>query len=294
MQRKLTRHLVICINSFNSSRYVKHAMDLIHQINLELNYGGIKFSILCVFGGCSGVYELCTVKNIMYVTIPQNLSDHNVYMGINHCHNLRVLPENATCVMIHDTCMIKQGCFRKMMMKLSRYDLKGWVFGHALGLYNIGVCDIQFAINNSNNWIGIDHLDKQTSIKLEHSREPIQVQNNLVPGLRSFSNKTLNLAHSIDGVHDMNELDYHSIVPMLQNGETKARRHVVFIGSLGIYKFSHSPGSFLLPVWVNEYAPISEEEYTALSHNVHVQQNAWVRALVPFVPTKITCEDTHI
>lgn len=286
MQRKLTRHLFICINSFNSSRYVNYALDLIQQINLELNYGGIKFSILCVFGGCND-YEVCTTNNnTIYVAIPQNLSDHNVYMGINHCHHLRMLPDQATCVMLHDTCMVKRGCFRKMMMKLSRYDLRGWFFGHALGLYNIGVCDIQFAINNSKNWIGIDYLDKETSIRLEHSRESIKVQNKQVPGLRSVSNQTLNLANSENGVNSFDELDYHSIVPMRQDGETK-NRHVVFIGSLGVYKFTHSPGSFLLPVWVNEYAPRSEEEYTALSTNVHVKQNEWVRALVPYSPIKI-------
>lgn len=291
MQRRFTRHLLICINSFNSSRYVKHALQLINQIHLELNYGGIKFSILCVFGGCSS-YEVCTLNNTTYVSIPQNLSDHNIYMGINHCHHVRALPPKkaTTCVMLHDTSMVKQGCFRKMMMKLSRYNLKGWVFGHALGLYNIGVCDIEFAINNSQNWIGIDHLDKQTSIQLEHSRGSIEVQNKHIPGLRSFSNKTLNQANSAEGVKDFNELDFHSIVPMYEDGQTK-NKHVVFIGALGIYKFTHSPGSFLIPIWVRQYAPTSEEEYATLSQNVHVQQNEWVRALVPYVPTKITCED---
>ena len=289
MQRKLTRHLLICINSFNSNRYVKSALELIDQINLELNYGGVKFSILCVFGGCSS-YEVCTLNNTTYVSIPHNLSDHNVYMGINYCHNLSALPKKANCVMLHDTCMVKQRCFRKMMMKLSRYDLKGWVFGHSLGLYNIGVCDLQFAIDNSQNWIDVSHLEKQTSIRLEHSRGTIEVQNKQIPGLRSFSDKTLNRANSAEGVKDFNELDFHSIVPIREDGQTKTK-HVVFIGSLGIYKFTHAPGSFLLPIWVNEYAPKSEDEFTALSQNVHVQQNEWVRALVPYAPIKISVED---
>ena len=128
MQRKLTRHLLICINSFNSSRYVRYALELINQINLELGYGGVKFSILCVFGGCS-TYTVCSFDKTTYVSIPQNLSDHNVYMGISYCHSLSMLPSRATCVMLHDTSMVKQGCFRKMMMKLSRLDLSGWVFG---------------------------------------------------------------------------------------------------------------------------------------------------------------------
>lgn len=289
MQRRFTRHLLICINSFNSSRYVRHALELINQINLELGYGGVKFSVLCVFGGCS-TYKICSFDKTTYVSIPPNLSDHNIYMGINYCHSLSMLPQKATCVMIHDTSMVKQGCFRKMMTRLSRLDLKGWVFGHALGLYNIGVCDVQFAIDNSKNWIGITHLDKETSIRLEHSRSFVEIQNKKIPGLRRFSNYTLSQANSEEGVQDFQELDCHSIVPMREGGQTKTK-HVVFIGALGIYKFTHAPGSFLLPIWVNEYAPKNEEEFAALSNNVHIQQHGWVRALVPYVPTKITCED---
>ena len=273
---------MICINSFNHFKYVEYALKLITQVKMELNYGGIKFSILCVFGG-SSEYNHCTIDNTTYISIPQNLSDHNIYMGINYYH--KILPQKATCVMLHDTCMVKQGCFRKMMMKLSRYDIKKeWVFAHALGLYNIGICSIQFAIEHSHNWIGIEHLDKQTSIKLEHSRESIEIQNKFVPGLRSYSNKTLNAAQN--DIHDFHEIDYHSIIPIRQMGETKTR-HVVFIGSLGIYKFTHSPGSFLLPIWVPPYAPATHQEYDALSSNIHVQHNEWVRALVPYIPQKI-------
>ena len=289
MQRKFTRHLIICINSFNSSRYVRYALELINQINLELGYGGVKFSILCVFGGCS-TYKVCSFDKTTYVSIPQNLPDHNIYMGIHYCHSLSMLPKRATCVMLHDTSMVKQGCFRKMMMKLSRLDLSGWVFGHPLGLYNIGVCDVQFAIDNSKNWIGITHLDKETSIRLEHSRSFVEVQNKQIPGLRSFSNYTLSQANSEEGVKDINELDSHSIVPFREDGQTKTK-HVVFIGALGIYKFTHAPGSFLLPIWVGPYAPKNEDEFAALSQNVHVQQNEWVRALIPYKATKICEED---
>ena len=193
--------------------------------------------------------------------------------------------------MLHDTSTVKQGCFLKMMMKLSRYDLEGWVFGHALGLYNIGACDMKFAIDNSKNWICITHLDKETSIRLEHSRGEVEVQNKQISGLRRFSNYTLSQANSEEGVKDLNELDFHSIVPMCEHGQTKTK-HVVFIGSLGIYKFTHAPGSFLLPIWVGPYAPKSEDEFNALSQNVHVQQNEWVRALIPYKITKICEEDT--
>ena len=272
MQRKFTRHLLICINSFNSSRYVRHALELIKQINLELGYGGVKYSILCVFGGCSN-YEVCSFGHTTFVSIPQNLSDHNIYAGINHCYRnfSSMLPQNATCVILHDTCVVKPGCFRKMMMKISRIDVLGWVFAHSLGLYNIGVCDIKFAIENSKNWMGITHLDKATSITLEHSRGEVELENNKkIRGLRSYSNFTLNQANSHKGVTNFDELDFHSIVPFYENGQTK-HKHVVFIGALGIYKMTHAPGSFLLPIWVNEYAPKNMNEFNALSKNPHVE-----------------------
>lgn len=288
MQRKFTRKLLIFINSFNSGHYVKHALQLINQIHRELNYGGIKFSIFCVFGGCSR-YEVCCYDKTTFVSIPQNLSDHNIYSGIHHVRAL--LPKKATCVMLHDTCAVRQGCFRKMMMRLSRFDLQGFVFGHALGLYNIGVCDVQFAIENSKNWIGVTHLEKNISIQLEHSRSFVEIQNKKIHGLRYFSNKTLNRANSKEGVQDFMELDFHSIVPFQEDGQQAKTKHAVFIGSLGIYKFTHAPGSYMLPIWIGEYAPTSEDEYADLSKNVHVRQHDWVRALISYTPTKITIED---
>jgi hypothetical protein len=224
----------------------------------------------------------------MFVSIPQNLSDHNVYAGINFYQS--ILPKICNCVMLHDTCAVKKGCFRKMMMKIGRYDLRGWVFGHALGLYNIGICDMQFALLNSTNWIGITHLEKTDSIRLEHARCKITVQNKNIPGLRSYSNFTLQQANATTGVQDFKELDFHSIVPIREDGQTKTK-HVVFIGSLGVYKFTHSPGPFLLPIWVNEFCPTTEEEFEVLSSNKHVQNNDWVRALIPYLPPKIVRED---
>lgn len=193
---------------------------------------------------------------------------------------------------LRNYCSLQKHTVWKILLPRSwAQDWFDWfVFAHALGLYNIGVCDVQFAIENSKKWVGIRNLDKETSIRLEHSRGEVEIQKKKVFGLRNFTNFTLSQANSEDGVKDFNELDFHSIVAMREDTQTKTK-HVVFIGSLGIYKFTHAPGSFLLPIWVGPYAPKNEEEFAALSNNVHIQQNEWVRALVPYVPAKIMCED---
>ena len=49
--RKLTRHILICVNSFNSSDYVGASLSLVKSMNNELMYGGIKYTILCTYGG---------------------------------------------------------------------------------------------------------------------------------------------------------------------------------------------------------------------------------------------------
>ncbi len=287
MQRKLTRHLLICINSFNKNTYVKSALKLVQQVQLELAYGGIKFSILCVFGGCDK-YEFCTVQNSTFMSIPQNLSDHNIYRGI--AYHADTLPEKATCIMLHDTCQVKTGQFRKMMMKLSRFNIENeWIFAHALGLYNIGICDMNFAKKHAQNWVGIDYLDKNTSYKLEHTRETIDVAGKHVPGLRSYSNKTLNPTKN--NRHNFNDLDFHSIIPFFEEGNTNHHRHVVYLGAIGVYKFTHTPGSYLLPIWVNEFMPSTQTEYDLLSSNVHVKQNEWIRALIPYSPTFLKIDE---
>lgn len=287
MQRKLTRHLIICINSFNFHTYVQHAMKLEEQIRLELGYGGVKFSIFCVFGGCD-TYNCCTVQNTTFVSIPQNLSDHNIYQAINYYSNL--LPEKATCIMLHDTCTVRQGQFRKKMLKISRYDLQegDWIFAHALGLYNIGICDVKFAIKHSKNWNGINYLDKQTSIQLEHARGHIKIGGKYVPGLRSYSNISLNATNNY--LTEIDSVDFHSIIP-IRDGNTNKTRHIIYLGALGVYKFSHTPGSYLLPIWVNEFSPETQEQFDNLTRNKHVQQHEWIRALIPYVPVRITTED---
>ena len=84
----------------------------------------------------------------------------------------------------------------------------------------------------------------------------------------------------------------HSIVRIKKNivNETKYS-HVVYLGAIGVYKFYFTSTQFLLPIWVNDYAPNTEQEYNNLSNNVHTKSNEWARALIPHNFEKISVED---
>lgn len=287
--RQLTRHIVICINSFNTAAYAGRALNLAQQVHQELNYGGIKYTVLCAFGGGDDSRSVMILgRRQIYTTISENLSDHNIFMAISRCPE-SMLPGVATCLVIHDTCQIRPSFFRKCVMRLSRLDIKGWIFAHALGLYNIGVCDLCFARQIAQNWSGVTSISKEESIALEHARGSVIVQGKAIPGLRCFSNRTLNAIASSDTTRLRDELDMHSIMPVLGRDETP--RHVVYLGALGVYKFSHTPGSFVLPVWVRPYAPLNSQEYDELTDNPHVTNHQWVRALIPHQSAKLTTED---
>lgn len=283
--RKLTRHLLICVNSFNCSEYVSASLNLIQSMNNELCYGGIKYTILCTYGGAEEL--IYNHGNIIYVSHTQNLSDHNSFIGILRARHL--LPKSrVTCMFVHDSCTIKPLVFRSKMKKISRLNVEGWVFAHALGLYNIGVCDLNTATKHAKQWTPIQHLDKQVSIALEHTRTTMTIEGHEIKGLRALSNFTLSgVEPNTDNIDDV---DSQSVGAIMKFGK---RRHVVFLSSLGLYKYSHTPSSFLLPIWVGAFSPRSIDDFNRLDSNDLIQQHGlgWARALVPMEPSLITIED---
>lgn len=287
--KRLTRHLVVCINSFNDPFYVGEAQRLVRQIHMELSYGGIKYVVFCAFGGCPEArvesFDLDGKKTI-YSCTRKNLSDHNAFPCLKQAE--RLLPRAATVVFLHDTCSVCPGAFRRQMVKLSRLDVQKWTFAHSLGLYNMGVCPVAEALAIADQWEPVGTLPKAASIALEHSRTGIEVEGHFVAALRSRSDESLNaVCNTSDGVDGS---DMHSITAV-QLGSSPKPRHVVYMGSLGVYKFSHTPGPYLLPIWVGPYAPSSREEFDALGKNAHVKANEWVRALLPASWRLITTED---
>lgn len=286
--RKLTRHLLICVNSFNAVPYVQASLDLIRRIHVELSYGGLKYTVLCTYGGGD---ERCHAHaNTIFVSLAKNLSDHNSFVGLLRARDAGLLPAatRTTCVFLHDTCAVKPVTFRAKMKHLGRMDVGGWVFAHALGLYNIGVCDLDTALRHAAQWAHISRLDKDVSIALEHTRGVMTVEGMEVRGLRSLSDHTLcGVASQAESVDDV---DSHSIGAIWKFGK---RRHVVYLGALGVFKYSHTPTSFLLPVWVGAFAPRSEVEFDALTDNPVMKQHQlhWARALVPAAVGLLAAED---
>ena len=284
--RKLTRHLLICVNSFNSSNYVRASLNLVKNMNDELMYGGIKYTILCTYGGGADKH-IYSHGNVIYASHTKNLSDHNSFIGILCAQHL--LPNiRITCIFVHDSCTIKSQVFRSKMKKISRLNIEGWVFAHALGLYNIGVCDLNTAVTHAMQWKPIKHLDKQVSIALEHTRSTMTVQDHEVKGLRTLSNLTLSgVDPNTDNVDDV---DSQSIGAILKFGK---RRHVVYLSSLGLFKYSHTPLTFTLPIWVGGFAPHSNDDFNALDSHPIIKRHGleWARALVPLECNLITVED---
>lgn len=287
--RRLTRHLIICINSFDRKTYAHQALQLVQHVHQELGYGGVRYSIVCGFGGCPADASTRIGKTV-YAGITENLSDHNIFVCLHRARAWLPTDTACTCVMLHDTCMLKRGAFRHKMKQLSRLDVRGWVFAHSLGLYNMGACSLAFALDRAAVWDGIDHLTKAESIQLEHTRTGVVVQGKKnVPGLRQCTNCALSsVAHAGCGADD---IDMHSITPVVVMGQTK---HMVYLGGLGVYKLSHTPGSFLLPVWVPPYAPRTEAEYHAQTHDMHISAHAWVRPLVLHAFASLTDEDAAV
>ena len=285
--RKLTRHLLICVNSFNASTYVRASLELVKSIHAELKYGGIKYTILCTYGG--GVDMCYKHGNIVFVSHEKNISDHNSFHGIRIAKMQNMLPEvNMTCVFIHDSCSIKPIVFRAKMKRLSRFDITGWVFAHALGLYNIGACDFDTALKQATQWVSVSHIDKLTGIKLEHNRFPMQIGDTQIYGLRCLSNFTLT-GVEIESDEE-NNVDFQSIGSVLKFGK---QRHIVFLSAFGIFKYSHTPTSFLLPIWVGAFSPKSSNEFEALKSNPVIKEGLdWVMPLVPLNPRLISEEDS--
>jgi hypothetical protein len=174
------------------------------------------------------------------------------------------------------------------MKRLSRLDINGWVFAHALGLYNIGVCDLNTAVTHAMQWKPITHLDKQVSIALEHTRSTMIVETHEVKGLRALSNFTLS---GVDpDTENVDDVDSQSVGAILKFGK---RRHVVYLSSLGMFKYSHTPVTFLLPIWVGGFAPHSDDDFNAMNSDPIIKQHGleWARALVPLPTNLIAVED---
>lgn len=274
---------MVCINSFNSSVYASSCVKLLQSVHLELHYGSFEYSVVCAYGGCveESIMGIAGTPvgygDTFHVCIRKNISDHNIFHALKLLSASGLLPDEATCIVLHDTCTLKRVAFREAMKRISRLDVRGWIFGHALGLYNIGICDVRFATEFAEQWQGVENISKETSIKLEHSRNPVELEcRRQVKGLRMMSNTTL---AKTDGTASFENAD--SITLVAEADKLLGRRFGAYIAALGVHKRFSTPRAFAIPVWIPPFNPQSQGEYELISQNKYVQMFEWARALVP-------------
>lgn len=230
--------LTVCINSFNDHRYALNACKLADTIISTLQ--GV-FTVLIAFGGCK-FQRVFANEHLVVVSVTCNLSDHNIYPALQIAHQVGVT-RDGIFLMLHDTCEIRADVFQRRMNVIRTLKLRNeWIFAHLYGLYNIGICDLGFALKRAAVWEGIRYLPKADGISLENGKDII-LMGRCVESLRNVSSYTL----ASDG-HDVSELDTISITHATLH---KQKRFVSYMSSIGVYKTFVANSSFTVPIYAS-------------------------------------------
>tara|TARA_Y100001936_G_scaffold249127_1_gene298631 strand:- start:409 stop:1209 length:801 start_codon:yes stop_codon:yes gene_type:complete len=260
---------IFLINSFNNSKYILWARELSNQIE---NFG---FQTVTVFGGGDGFYccHLTPLKSIISIT--ENLSDHNAFVGFEKAfsdgHFREESYRNATYIYVHDTCKISTRNFVETINNLP--DVSGWVFAQTYGLYNIGISNQNFLLKRAKDFYGVTHIPKDKSIALEEGNTVVIGEKQILP-LIFYTQKTLAQITNSD-------LDKCDFVSVSRFGNTSNKRFVSYIGALSMYKFVGLRASYFVPIWAAACHEIhNEKERSAM---VKQFQNLWI----PLVPLPI-------
>lgn len=241
---------VFLINSFNQSKYVINAQRLSEDIE---NKG---FVTIVVYGGATSCSCLQLSAKKWVISIRENLSDNNAFTGFERAFKMGHFREdefrNATYIYVHDTCQTSDS-FVERINELP--VVKGWVFAHIYGLYNMGICDQTFILTRATDLMGILHIPKDQSIALEQG-DTIYIEGIEIKPLIHYSKRTLATVIT----SDVFKCDFMSLNAVGDSSSSK--RYVTFIGSLGMYKFVGSHVSYFVPVWASPGHEVrSESDY---------------------------------
>ena len=247
---------VFLINSFNNSKYVRSAQSLTEDISSK------GFVCITVYGGGSTFSCLQISERKWVISIQENLSDNNAFLGFEKAFFVGNFRENefrdATYIYIHDTCQTS-GSFVDRINELPA--VKGWIFAHIYGLYNIGICDQMFLLTRGNDFKGITSIPKDKSIALEQGQVVFIGGVEIMP-LLHYSRHTL--AEVI--TDQISSCDFMSLNAFGTSSDSK--RYVTFIGSLGIYKFVGSRVSYFVPIWASPGHEVrSQKDYDAMKES---------------------------
>ena len=228
---------VFLINSFNSSKYVQNAQ----RLSNELYANG--FTSVIVYGGASDFACLQLSDKKWVISIKENLSDNNAFVGFERAFSFGHFRENdfrsATYIYIHDTCQLSDN-FVDRVNKIPA--VKGWFFAHIYGLYNIGACDQMFLLTRATDLKGISHIPKDKSIALEQG-ETINIEGLEIKPLLHYSKLTLATVIT----DTISSCDFMSLNAVGESSDSK--RFVTYIGALGLYKLVGSHISYFVPIW---------------------------------------------
>ena len=267
--------IVFCINTFDSEKYITACDRIIMKIH-ELIKDRFQFLILCGVGGC----RLCKCyknNNTIYSCITENLSDHNIYLAVRQCVEddgiSPLLKREYKYVMIQDTMWPDETRFSQCIYAIENAQISDkFVFAHSLGLYNLGVATLDFLLERANEWNDIDILNKTDGILLETGRYVIlntkTGEKKQMRPLRHFTKHTLsNIMASTDG--DLHNSTF--LVDSISIGSVTDKwgnnKHYAYIASLGMYKMTHVPETFEVPIWVPPLVATTEEEWMNMWKN---------------------------
>lgn len=228
---------VILINSFNSAKYATASIDLATQIN------NIGYTTIIVYGGACLFTCSELIRNFWCISIPENLSDNNAFVGFERAFKMGFFRENcfreATYILIHDTCKISPN-FQQRLNDLPAVN--GWVFAHSYGLYNIGICDQRFLLTRARDFEQITFLPKDKSIALEQG-VTVNADGVDIPPLLKYSSRTLS-KYMEPSMENCDSMSLNAF-----GASDDSRRYVSYLGSLGIFKFVGSKVTYFIPIW---------------------------------------------
>lgn len=248
--------IVILLNTFNTSYYLNKSKVLLEKMKAQLHsLVDIEVQYIQVCGGCHKD-QIVSTSDTHIITIVENISDHNAYIGFEKHLSSFVSDKfmNATYIYIHDTCILSP-YFSECMKKLDNFcftDSCQWVFAHTFGLYNMGICTYAFMVHRATDFKNVTHLPKEEGICLEQGNTII-VNDKTIPPLLHYSIYTLNniITSSSDEIEDnLHSVDMYSINGIKKNDESP--RFLCYIASFGVYKHYHSKYTFNIPIWANK------------------------------------------
>jgi hypothetical protein len=265
--------LWIIINSFNSSFYVDSAVKLSTEINRQLKTMVPQPRVLLVIGG-SKKRQVDSLPMFCACRIQQNLSDYGSLVGVHDALESNVMQKSDRCVLLHDTVWPREDTFFRAMIDIQNTEMYNtpFCFAHPLGWYNLGVGSADFFARMGSQYQNVDILPKELGYKLEHGNT-IFINGAKLSPLREHSIYTIAKHRVSDG--NFGDLTTHSTGAMNIDGRSRV---VVFLPSLGVFKFTHGPTSYQVPIYADTDLPRTEEEWRQLQRK-YPQMN-WCLPLI--------------